>query len=121
MTKENSEPKAKLTLVKALRSTIGSSAVKARQKNSTAPTTMMMAQMNTASSCSQSWFGPSSSTYSMRAEERRHAGKAPPVELAEQAEIGLVEVDQRPGGAVTRMPGTTLIRNSQCQDMAWLI
>ena len=32
------------------------------------------------------------------AEEGRHAGKAPPVELAEQLEIGLVEIDQRPGG-----------------------
>ena len=33
-----------------------------------------------------------------RAEEGRHAGKAPPVELLHQRRVGLVEVDQRPGG-----------------------
>ena len=50
--------------------------------------------------------------------ERSPASPSPSeVEPAQQREVRLVEVDQEPGTAmVTAMPGTTLTRNSQCQE-----
>src|SRR5260370_36972855 len=54
----------KLGWVKAGMSTIGSSAVSTRQKNAIAETPQTAAQIATDVSCSHSYCGPSSSTYS---------------------------------------------------------
>ena len=52
-----------------------------------------------------------------RAEKAGHAEQAVPVEILQQREVGLVEIDQqRTVAMVTMMPGTTLMKNSQCQE-----
>src|SRR3954447_11910691 len=120
-TNENIEPKAKLMLVKARRSTIGSSARNTRQKNSTAPITMTIENTNTLSSCSQSLRGPSSSTYS--SEPRNAAIPASPNQsnFCSSPGSGLSKSISVQADAATSTPGKTLIRNSQCQESAWLI
>src|SRR5690348_16117133 len=120
MTKEKAEPKVKLMSLKALKSTTGTAALNERQKNTTAPTTMTIANLKTVSSCSQSYCGPSSSTYS--SEPRNAAMPASPTQSKRLKSEGfpLSKSISVQAAAVTRMPGTMLTRNSACQEKAWL-
>src|SRR6202790_5887831 len=61
---EIKQPMPKLRSAKALTSTIGSSAVSTRQKKAIAEIAQTVAQTATDVSCSHSYCGPSSSTYS---------------------------------------------------------
>src|SRR5438874_2691481 len=83
------QPMAKLRLVKVLISTIGSSAVKTRQKKAIAETPQIAAQTATEVSCSHSYCGPSSSTYSSepRNPHMKHAMVKPDAEIANNSRV----------------------------------
>ena len=67
---------------------------RARRRRSRRPT-QIAAQTATEVSCSHSYCGPSSSTYSSEPRKPAMNDQAPPVEMVEQLEIRLVEIDQR--------------------------
>src|SRR6266702_3609097 len=94
MQNEIRQPMPKLRSVNALISTIGSSTVSTRQKKAIAETAQTVAQTATEVSCSHSYCGPSSSTYS--SEPRNPASASTPTVMA--------------------TPGKMLMKNSQCQD-----
>src|SRR5437660_6707528 len=111
------QPMAKLRLVKVLISTIGSSAVKTRQKKAIAETLPTAAQTATEVSCSHSYCGPSSSTYS--SEPRKPAMKIRPHQSnrSSSAKFGWSKSTSASTPTVMITPGTMLMKNSQCQDI----
>src|SRR6267154_1848994 len=115
---EIKQPMAKLRLVKALISTIGSLAVSTRQKNAIAETKQSAAQAATEVSCSHSYCGPSSSTYS--SEPRKPAIKIRPHQSKRSSSLkfGSSKSTSNSTPMVMPMPGTMLMKNSQCQDIA---
>ena len=56
-----------------------------------------------------------------RAEEGRHAGQPHQSNFLRRPGSGLSKSISDQAAVATKMPGMTLIRNSQCQDMAWLM
>src|SRR5882672_3941370 len=108
------QPRPKLRSPNALISTIGSSTVSTRQKNATADT----AQIATEVSCSHSYCGPSSSTYS--SEPRKPAIKIRPHQSKRSSSLkfGSSKSTSNSTPTVMPMPGTMLMKNSQCQDSA---
>src|SRR5262249_8424085 len=113
----NRQPIAKLRLVKARRSTIGSAAVRTRQKNAIAETKHTAAKIATDVSCSHSYCGPSSSTYS--SEPRNPAMKIRPHQskCSTTAKSGWSKSTSASTPTVMITPGTTLMKNSQCHDI----
>src|SRR5215471_10474670 len=113
----NTQPIAKLRSVKARRSTIGSSAVKTRQKKAIAETKQTAAKIATEVSCSHSYCGPSSSTYS--SEPKNPAMKIRPNQSkrSSSAKFGWSKSTSISTPTVMPMPGTTLMKNSQCHDI----
>ena len=111
------QPMAKLRLVKVLISTIGSSAVKTRQKKAIAEMPQTAAQTATEVSCSHSYCGPSSSTYS--SEPRKPPMKISPHQsnCSSRAKFGESKSTSASTPMVMAMPGTMLIKNSQCHDI----
>src|SRR5436305_3055468 len=107
------QPMAKLRLVKVLISTIGSSAVKTRQKKAMAETAQIAAQVATEVSCSHSYCGPSSSTYS--SEPRKPAMNKSPHQskCSSSAKSGLSKSTSTSTPMVMPMPGMMLMKNSQ--------
>src|SRR5690349_4928709 len=114
---ENVQPSAKLRLVKALMSTIGSRAVSTRQKNATAETAPTTAKTKIEVSSNQSLRGPSSSTYS--SEPRNPAMKPKPHQSkwSSSSKCGSSKSTRIKTPMVMPMPGNTLMKNSQCHDI----
>src|SRR6266702_7019259 len=111
------QPRAKLRLVKVRISTIGSSAVKTRQKNAIAEMPQTQAQTATEVSCSHSYCGPSSSTYS--SEPRKPPMKIRPHQSnrSSSSKFGESKSTSASTPMVMPMPGTMLMKNSQCHDI----
>src|SRR3954471_5584228 len=114
---EKMQPSAKLRLVNALISTIGSRAVSTRQKNATAATTQTTANTKIEVSSNQSLRGPSSSTYS--SEPRNAAMKPRPHQSkwSSSSKCGSSKSTSASTPMVMPMPGTTLMKKSQCHDI----
>src|ERR1700736_1565851 len=112
------QPIAKLRLLKVLISTMGSSAVSTRQKKAIAEMPQIQAQVATEVSCSHSYCGPSSSTYS--SEPRKPAIKIRPHQSKRSSSLkfGSSKSTSNSTPTVMPMPGTMLMKNSQCQDSA---
>src|SRR3569832_388461 len=111
------QPIAKLRLEKVRRLTIGSAAVNTRQKKAIAETAQIQAQTATDVSCSHSYCGPSSSTYSS-------APRNPAIEIrpnqskcSSNAKFGSSKSTSASTPKVMMTPGTTLMKNNQCQDI----
>ena len=98
-------------------STIGSRAVSTRQKKAIAETTQIAAQIATEVSCSHSYCGPSSSTYSSA--PRKPAMKIRPHQskCSSSAKFGWSKSTSASTPMVMPMPGTMLMKNSQCHDI----
>src|SRR6516162_1900394 len=111
------QPTAKLRLVKARKSTIGSPAVSTRQKKAIAETKLIAAQTATEVSCSHSYCGPSSSTYSSA--PRKPAMKIKPHQSkrSSSAKWGSSKSTSASTPMVMTMPAGTLMKNSQCHDI----
>src|ERR1700748_2589844 len=112
------EPTAKLRLLKARKLTIGSAGAKTRTKKATAEITQIQAQIATEVSCSHSYCGPSSSTYS--SPPRKPAMKIRPNQskCSSSPKFGWSKSTRASTPMVIITPGTTLMKNSQCQDIA---
>src|SRR5215207_5099846 len=111
------QPTAKLRSVKVLMSTIGSLTLSTRQKKAIAETAQIAAQMATEVSSSHCDCGPSSSTYSsvprkLPMNNRPHQSKC-----SSSAKSGLSKSTSARTPTVMPMPGTMLMKNSQCQDI----
>src|SRR4030088_391422 len=111
------QPRPKLRSPNALMTTIGSSTVNTRQKKATAETTQIAAQTATEVSCSHSYCGPSSSTYS--SEPRNPAIKIRPHQSkrSSSSKFGSSKSTSASTPIVMPMPGTMLTKNSQCHDI----
>src|ERR1700748_22824 len=111
------EPTAKLRLLKARKLTIGSAGAKTRTKKATAEITQIQAQMATEVSCSHSYCGPSSSTYS--SVPRKPAMKISPHQSkrSSNSKCGSSKSTSAHTPRVMPMPGTTLMKNSQFHDI----
>ena len=103
--------------MKVLRSTIGSRALSTRQKKAIAETTQIAAQTATEVSSSHCDCGPSSSTYS--SVPRKPAMNARPHQskCSSSAKFGLSKSHSTHTPMVMPMPGTMLMKNSQCHDI----
>src|SRR3954471_6981947 len=114
---EKVEPSAKLRLLKARSPTIGSRAVKTRAKKATAENAHTTAKIAIDSSANQSLRGPSSSTYS--SEPRKPAMKPRPHQskCSSSSKCGSSKSTSDSPPMVMPMPGTTLMKNSQCHDI----
>src|SRR6266700_8198350 len=112
------QPTAKLRSVNVLTSTIGSRAVSTRQKKATPETKQIAAQIATDVSCSHSYCGPSSSTYS--SEPRKPAMKTRPHQSkrSSSSKCGSSKSTSASTPTVMMTPGRMLMKNSQCHDMA---
>src|SRR3982075_4119326 len=112
------QPMAKLRSVKVLMSTIGSSAVSTRQKKAMPESAQTAAQTATDVSCSHSYCGPSSSTYS--SEPKKPAMKSRPHQSnrSSSSKCGSSKSTKPRTPPVMAMPGTILMKNSQCHDSA---
>src|SRR5271170_2706730 len=118
---EMRQPTAKLRFVKVLMSTIGSSADSTRQKKAMAEMSPTAAQIATDVSCNHSYCGPSSSTYS--SEPRKPAMKIRPHQSKRSSSLkfGVSKSTSASTPMVMPMPGTMLMKNSQCHDIASLM
>src|SRR6478672_3469577 len=115
------QPMAKLRSVKVLISTIGSRAASTRQKKATPETKQIVAKTATEVSCNHSYCGPSSSTYS--SEPRKPAMNSRPHQSkwSSSAKFGSSKSTNMSTPTVMQMPGTTLMKNSQCHDIQSVI
>src|SRR6476646_11444210 len=106
----------KLRSANVVMSTIGSLTLSTRQKNAIAETVQMAAQTATDVSCSHSYCGPSSSTYS--SEPRKPAMNKRPHQskCSSNANLGRSKSTRNSTPIVMPMPGTMLMKNSQCHD-----
>src|SRR6202049_2887085 len=112
------QPTLKLRLLKALISTIGSSAVSPRKKKAIAEIPQIVAQTATELSCSHSYCGPSSSTYSSDPRNPAIAIRPNQSKRSSNATVGWSKSTSASTPTVMPMPGTTLMKNSQCHDIA---
>src|SRR6516164_8181858 len=113
----STQPTAKLRLENVRRLTIGSAAVNTRQKKAIAEMPQIQAQTATEVSCSHSYCGPSSSTYS--SVPRKPAMKSRPHQSkrSSNSKCGSSKSTSASTPSVMAMPGTTLMKNSQFQDI----
>ena len=97
---------------------MGYLAVNTRTKKTIAERPDTHAISSTVSSPNQSLRGPSSSTYSSA--PRKPAMESRPVQskLRNSDQSGSSKSMRMSAAAVTAMPGTMLMKNSQCQDSA---
>src|SRR3984957_20540185 len=112
------QPMPKLRSVKALMSTIGSSAVSTRQKKAIAEMPQIQAQTATEVSCSHSYCGPSSSTYSSEPKKPPMNKRPHQSKRSSNAKFGWSKSTSASTPMVMPMPGTMLMKNSQCHDIA---
>src|SRR5436305_13814548 len=108
------QPMAKLRLVKVLISTIGSSAVKTRQKKAIAEMPLIAAQTATEVSCSHSYCGPSSSTYSSEPRNPLMNSNPHQSKRSSSSKFGESKSTSASTPMVMMTPGTMLMKNSQC-------
>src|SRR4029077_3570614 len=117
MQNERRQPMPKLRSVKVLISTIGSLTLSTRQKKAIAETKHIAAQTATDVSCSHSYCGPSSSTYS--SEPRKPAMKSRPHQskCSSSSKCGSSKSTSTSTPMVMPMPGTMLMKKSQSHDI----
>src|SRR5882757_858223 len=118
MQNEIRQPMPKLRSVNALISTIGSSTVSTRQKKAIAEIAQTAAQTATEVSCSHSYCGPSSSTYSSEPRNPAIAIRPNQSKRSSSLKFGWSKSTSASTPMVMPMPGTMLMKNSQCQDSA---
>src|SRR6266404_7634271 len=118
MQNEIRQPMPKLRSVNALISTIGSSTVSTRQKKAIAEIAQTVAQTATDVSCSHSYCGPSSSTYSSEPRNPAIAIRPHQSKWSSSLKFGWSKSTSTSTPTVMPIPGTMLMKNSQCQDMA---
>src|ERR1017187_8573691 len=111
------QPMPKLRSVKALISTIGSSTVSTRQKKPIAEIPQTQAKTATEVSCSHSYCGPSSSTYSSEPRNPAIANRPNQSKRSSSAKFGWSKSTSASTPMVMPMPGTMLMKNSQCHDI----
>src|SRR5450432_1725939 len=111
------QPMAKFRSLKVLMSTIGSSAVSTRQKKAIAESAQTAAQTATDVSCSHSYCGPSSSTYSSDPKNPPIAIRPNQSKRSSSLKFGESKSTSASTPMVMPMPGTTLMKNSQCHDI----
>src|ERR1700688_3475535 len=111
------QPMPKLRSVKALISTIGSSAVSTRKKKAIAEIPQTQAQTATEVSCIHSYCGPSSSTYSSAPRNPAIVIRPNQSKCSSSAKFGSSKSTNASTPTVMMMPGTTLMKNSQCHDI----
>src|SRR5438105_8809809 len=114
----STQPIAKLRLVKVLMSTIGSSALKTRQKKAIAEMPQTHAQTATEVSCSHSYCGPSSSTYSSAPRKPPMNSRPHQSKRSSSEKFGESKSTSASTPRVMMTPGTMLMKNSQCHDIA---
>ena len=114
------QPSAKLRSAKARRSTIGFLALSTRAKKPIPASVPITAKVKIDRSSNQSQRGPSSNTYSRL--PRNSAISASPAKSKplSSSRFGLSNLTRNHTPVVTSTPGMTLIRNSQCQEKAWV-
>src|SRR5258707_9123919 len=112
------QPMPKLRSVKALISTIGSSTVSTRQKKAIAEIVQMVAQTATEVSCSHSYCGPSSSTYSSEPRNPAIAIRPNQSNRSSSLKFGWSKSHSASTPTVMATPGTMLTKNNQCHDSA---
>src|SRR3979490_2065508 len=115
MQNEIRQPMPKLRSVKALISTIGSSTVSTRQKKAIAETAQIAAQTATEVSCSHSYCGPSSSTYSSEPKNPAMKIRPPQSNRSSNSKCGSSKSTSASTPMVMPIPGPMLMKNSQCQ------
>src|SRR5712672_2636350 len=121
MQNEIRQPMPKLRSVNALISTIGSSTVSTRQKKAIAETAQTVAQTATEVSCSHSYCGPSSSTYSSEPRKPAVNNRPHQSKCSSSAKFGRSKSTRISTPMVMPMPGTMLTKNSQCHDIQSVI
>src|SRR3954453_23260259 len=112
------QPRPKLRSPNALISTIGPPPVSTRQKNATAEIAQIAAQTATDVSCSHSYCGPSSSTYSSEPKKPAMNSRPHQSNRSSSSKCGSSKSTSASTPTVMPMPGTMLMKNSQCQDSA---
>src|SRR6266849_502226 len=112
MQNEIRQPMPKLRSVNALITTIGSSTVSTRQKKAIAEIAQTAAQTATEVSCSHSYCGPSSSTYSSEPKNPAIATRPNQSKRSSRSKSTSASTP-----TVMPMPGTMLMKNSQCHDI----
>src|SRR5579863_8700069 len=78
----------------------------------------IQAQIATEVSCSHSYCGPSSSTYSSEPRNPAIAIKPNQSKRSSSSKFGSSKSTSASTPTVMPMPGTTLMKNSQCHDIA---
>src|SRR5467141_504838 len=121
MQNEIRQPMPKLRSVNALISTIGSSTVSTRQKKAIAEMAQTAAQTATEVSCSHSYCGPSSSTYSSDPKNPAIATRPNQSKRSSSPKFGWSKSTSASTPTVMPMPGTMLMKNSQCHDIQSVI
>src|SRR5712672_85021 len=117
MQNEIRQPMPKLRSVKVVMSTIGSLTLSTRQKKAIAETAQMAAQVATDVSCSHSYCGPSSSTYSSEPRKPAMNSKPHQSKYSSSLKFGWSKSTSASTPMVMPMPGTILMKNSQCHDI----
>src|SRR4051812_41037595 len=112
------QPMPKLRSPKVLISTIGSSMLSTRQKKAIAEIAQIAAQTATEVSCSHSYCGPSSSTYSSEPKKPAMNSRPHQSNRSSSSKCGSSKSTSASTPTVMPMPGTILMKNSQCQDSA---
>src|SRR6478672_2846007 len=121
MQNEIRQPRPKLRSANVVMSTIGSLTLSTRQKNAIAETVQMAAQTATDVSCSHSYCGPSSSTYSSEPRKPAMAIRPNQSKRSSNSKLGSSKSTRVSTPTVMPMPGTILMKNNQCHDMASVI
>src|SRR6267154_3500486 len=117
MQNEIRQPMPKLRSVNMVMSTIGSRTLSTRQKKAIAETAQIVAQTATEVSCSHSYCGPSSSTYSSEPRKPAMNNRPHQSKCSSSAKFGLSKSTSASTPMVMPMPGTMLMKNSQCHDI----
>ncbi|MCP1782836.1 hypothetical protein ACVIU4_001968 [Bradyrhizobium barranii subsp. barranii] len=97
--------------------TIGSAAVKTRQKKAIAEIAQIQAQIATDVSCIHSCCGPSSSTYSSVPRKPAMNNRPHQSKRSSSSKCGSSKSTSASTPKVMPMPGTTLMKNSQFHDI----
>src|SRR3569832_204825 len=111
------QPTAKLRSEKVRKLTIGSAAVKTRQKKAIAEIAQIQAQTATEVSCIHSYCGPSSSTYSSVPRKPAMNSRPHQSKRSSNSKCGSSKSTSASTPSVMAIPGTTLMKNSQFHDI----
>src|SRR3954452_9597115 len=111
------QPTAKLRFENVRKLTIGSAAVKTRQKKAIAEMPQIQAQIATEGSCIHSYCGHSSSTYSSVPRNPAMNSSPHQSKRSSNSKSGWSKSTSASTPMVIPMQGTMLMKNSQFQDI----